>query len=685
MKKGLIAVVLLCLLSFTACGRENVSEQSAQVTKQEDTGKVIRFGKEETGLLELGNIPVVCEFDSGEKQIEVKYYKPDYEADMEDEERQLLRPDAQIKIDDVWIRPVEMEYWPGKIYVGNLTENGETTTYFFVEHSDDSGINARLSVFFYNDRELEKIGEIPGNGVRGHVIKDSNDEIRSTNCVFSVVEMGYYEGVFKLNGGEIEEVEKDFYDILPSKHENIGLVREILVYEEPDSDSNQFIMKPQMVSFTKTDTYAWLEIEAEDGTKGYLWADAMTLPDMDDRDATDFFEGLYCWNQPAGKKEIAENCYEGNEDSAFMEIGSEPVRSGLFPGEVKAIYTEPEEEGFFSDLQFETDKIWIRPIEMKYYPQKAYTTLMYDSVTEQIKTVLFVEHKDDEGEEKQTTALEVASGSLREITVLPGWISTCEILKCNMDYISLSEYPDAVWEDVEYELRDGKLEQMATLPEGKYYELEQILQDDIYVHDGEAYNCDIAIEVYGHMYIYEFPNFDEAEEFGLIYDYENMVMSQDVCCVPVFARLNQEKYLIGEARIYYTYNTETDEYEMELMYYYEDDGVNYRKGVELCATEGAIIRAYHPEDRTVEICFVTLVDYDTSVGYEIEKEEWITVPLAEDAKYVSWSLSCTSDSYITEEVLAEKIVEGAEREDYFFSYVNVEDDVITGISEVLNP
>ena len=123
MKRKFIIILLMSILSLAACSKE---EQGKNIV--ENLEQPIYFGKEETGFLELGDKPVICQLDSKEKTVEAQIDVTETVVD----NIGCIETDVHVKIDDVWFHPVEKEFSPKKVYLGNLKNGEKTDTFFFV-------------------------------------------------------------------------------------------------------------------------------------------------------------------------------------------------------------------------------------------------------------------------------------------------------------------------------------------------------------------------------------------------------------------------------------------------------------------------------------------------------------------------------------------------------------------------
>ena len=306
MKKQITILLLMSILSLTACSKEpqesigasEVIEDERQdsIIENEEQGKnnvenleqPIYFGKEETEFLELGDKPVICQLDSKEKTVEAQIDVTETVVD----NIGCIETDVHIKIDDVWFHPVEKEFSPKKVYLGNLKNGEKTDTFFFVEHSGDIGVYAWVNVYEYVDGKLEEVGSIPGWIDEDSVTKENNKEITSTSGIIDLIQQNCYEGKYEMKDGRLVEIEREFYNLVNYENQDITLLEELIVYECPDVESKQFTMQPQKVHLVRSDGVEWMEIVAEDGTKGYARADGFTMLDMDNRDSTEIFDGL---------------------------------------------------------------------------------------------------------------------------------------------------------------------------------------------------------------------------------------------------------------------------------------------------------------------------------------------------------------------------------------------------------
>ena len=286
MKKQITIILLMSILSLAACSKEEQGKNIAENLEQP-----IYFGKEETGFLELGEKPVICELDSKEKTVEAQIDVTETVVD----NIGCIETDVHIKIDDVWFHPVEKEFSPKKVYLGNIRNKEKIETLFFIEHEDDTGIYSRVTAYNYKNGKLEEVGMIPGWINDGTVTKDDNERVKSTGCLMIIIQQSFYEGKFELVDGKLVEVEQDFYDILNQEEQDITLLEALMVYENPDVEANQFTMQPQKVHLIRSDKVEWVEIVAEDGTKGYARADGFTMLDMDNIVSTEIFDGLAYW------------------------------------------------------------------------------------------------------------------------------------------------------------------------------------------------------------------------------------------------------------------------------------------------------------------------------------------------------------------------------------------------------
>ena len=151
------------------------------------------------------------------------------------------------------------------------------------------GSNASIE---YVDGKLEEVGSIPGWIDEDSVTKENNKEITSTSGIIDLIQQNCYEGKYEMKDGRLVEIEREFYNLVNYENQDITLLEELIVYECPDVESKQFTMQPQKVHLVRSDGVEWMEIVAEDGTKGYARADGFTMLDMDNRDSTEIFDGL---------------------------------------------------------------------------------------------------------------------------------------------------------------------------------------------------------------------------------------------------------------------------------------------------------------------------------------------------------------------------------------------------------
>ena len=246
-------------------------------------------------------------------------------------------------------------------------------------------------------------------------------------------------------------------------------------------------------------------------------------------------------------------------------------------------------------------------------------------------------------------------------------------------------------EDVSLE----SIEMQEDITDADYIAMAKDCEKEFKILEGEKYNCDIAIEIRGCTYIYEFPEKDvNAEECNLVFEYsEAEVCDWNTAAkkvgMPVSIEIGSNKYLIGTMEVFgEAAKAPNTHAEIEhLNYYYDCDTVEYRKIIEEDLLKNSadkvsdvIIRSYNPENRMVEFCHVSLVENETSTTYEIEKEEWVTMPLGKDVEIISYSLGGTSTVHISENVFADRVEEYHYDDDvYLFATMLEKDGSITGI------
>ena len=215
-------------------------------------------------------------------------------------------------------------------------------------------------------------------------------------------------------------------------------------------------------------------------------------------------------------------------------------------------------------------------------------------------------------------------------------------------------------------------------------------EDQFKLMDGSSYDCDILVETQGYMYSYEFPEEENiiADNCRLVFNYDNLEMASDneSSWVAVNLVMGTKEFLIGEVRFDFECIGEQEYTIRDTQYNYnhEDEKLNYRKNSYREMEDSVIIRGYDEKNRTVELCYVTEVDYDMSIGYQMEKEEWITVPLADEVNIISWSQGNNSSCFISEEILY-NLIDYFQQYDFYFAWISVEDGEIVCLEEVLNP
>ena len=215
-------------------------------------------------------------------------------------------------------------------------------------------------------------------------------------------------------------------------------------------------------------------------------------------------------------------------------------------------------------------------------------------------------------------------------------------------------------------------------------------EDQFKIMDGSSYDCDILVETQGYMYSYEFPEEENivADNCRLVFDYDNLEMASDneSSWVAVNLVMGEKEFLIGGVRFDFECIGEQEYTIRDTQYNYnhEDEKLNYRKNSYREMEDSVIIRGYDEKNRTVELCYVTEVDYDMSIGYQMEKEEWITVPLADEVNIISWSQGNNSSCFISEEILY-NLIDYFQQYDFYFAWISVEDGEIVCLEEVLNP
>ena len=244
-------------------------------------------------------------------------------------------------------------------------------------------------------------------------------------------------------------------------------------------------------------------------------------------------------------------------------------------------------------------------------------------------------------------------------------------------------------EDVSLE----SIEMQEDITDADYIAMAKDCEKEFKILDGKEYDCEIAIDLRGCIYVYEFPEEDvKAEECSLAFGYKEAKIINTSegkkIEIPISLCSAENKYFIGIADFIPDRNVQDGSLLIDhISYYYEDyrDKLSYEifseKADEL---KHAVIRDYNPEDRTVELCYVTAIDCDTYADYEIENEEWISVPLSEDAKIVAWSWGYTCAAFVSEAMFDDAVEELLDR-DYFFAGVYEGDGCIQGIAQVFNP
>ena len=244
------------------------------------------------------------------------------------------------------------------------------------------------------------------------------------------------------------------------------------------------------------------------------------------------------------------------------------------------------------------------------------------------------------------------------------------------------------------DMSESEPEETTDIADADYISMAKTCEQEFKILDGEKYNCDIAIDIRGCVYVYEFPEEEvRVEDCSLLFGYEeakiNDTSEGKVVEVPVSIMINENSYFIGEADVFLLKDTQTEEDEIdEIVYYYEDE---YRKSIDYDLLKAqsdelkaALIRDYNPGDRTVELCYVTAIDCDTYTDYQIEKEEWIKVPLCEEVRIIGWSWGNTAAVHMSEEVF-DDYVEGYLDNGYFFATIYEKEESALGIVQVFNP
>ena len=278
-------------------------------------------------------------------------------------------------------------------------------------------------------------------------------------------------------------------------------------------------------------------------------------------------------------------------------------------------------------------------------------------------------------------------------------IGTALLTGCGAQTVRALESVEQVEETENVMVENTDMSELATeetveITDADYISMAKTCEQEFKILDGEKYNCDIAIDIRGCVYVYEFPEEEvEVEDCSLIFGYEDAQIDDTsegkIVEVPVSIMISENSYVIGETDIFLQKDSQSEEFEIdEIVFYYED---NQRKSIEYDMLKAqsdelktALIREYNPEDRTVELCYVTAIDCDTYTDYQIEKEEWIKVPLCEDAKLVAWSWGNTAAVHISEEMF-DKYVEEYVDNGYFFATIYEKEECALGIVQVFNP
>ena len=216
----------------------------------------------------------------------------------------------------------------------------------------------------------------------------------------------------------------------------------------------------------------------------------------------------------------------------------------------------------------------------------------------------------------------------------------------------------------------------------------QSCEEKINLLAGQEYECDFMVQYEEYIYGYDLEDIEEnsIDNYKLVFDNANIevAISESPIAVPVRIQVDDKECTIGSLKLWIS--EDIDEYKIkEVVYSPGYNNVYYGKTPTWITEQGALIRNYDMQNRTVELCYVTLVEHDTYTGYEMEKEEWITVPLAENVKITSWTQDGCGCCYITENMLNHFVNDYTEHGDVFFCYIAEENGELIHIGKVLNP
>ena len=247
--------------------------------------------------------------------------------------------------------------------------------------------------------------------------------------------------------------------------------------------------------------------------------------------------------------------------------------------------------------------------------------------------------------------------------------------------------------ETEEEVSMKSTEMQEDITDADYIAMAKDCEKEFKILNGEEYDCEIAIDLRGCIYVYEFPEEEvTAEECSLLFEYEDAKIINTSegkkVEIPISLCSTENKYFIGIADFIPNRSVQEDRLIIDhISYYYQDyrDDLNYELLKEQNSERKfAIIRDYNPENKSVEMCYVTAIDCDTYADYKIETEEWISMPLKEESKIVAWSWGYTCAAFINEEVFDEAVEDMIDK-GYFFATIYEGDGYIQGIVQVFNP
>ena len=176
--------------------------------------------------------------------------------------------------------------------------SGDPWTRFFrydgITLREAGGLSGDLRTLTGEDGE--SLNASSGRGQKGDlstVVYQQRDGSLRTSFRADVLQTQLAWGYWIWNGESLELRQDEEYEYLTyGEGDWFTLLEPLTVYETKSEAGTGAAMNPQRVRCTRTDGQNWVCLEAEDGTRGWLFLENGEIPSMGNRWADELFEGL---------------------------------------------------------------------------------------------------------------------------------------------------------------------------------------------------------------------------------------------------------------------------------------------------------------------------------------------------------------------------------------------------------